>query len=335
MGRSALALLLCLGMLALAATGEGVGATGQRQFRVGFVVGAGDTPDRSQLFGLPYDGFIRAVNAFDLEGRVLKVAPNQDPQAALTFLARQKYDLVITGVPDAWSVAAVAPKYPDTKFLLSDFPRQALLQAVPRVPNNVQGTVFRAQEAGYLAGYLAALMEKRRPGRDVVGSVGGYKHPGVDRWIVGFQAGARKATPGITTLNTYARSFSNPEKCRAVALDQIAKGAGAIFNVAGGCGFGALEAAKEKGVWGVGVDVDQSYLGPHILTSAVIRLDVPVYAAIRRLVKGTFTTGGNTVGDLRSGGVRLGNVSPRVPRSVLRQVDDVRREIIAGKIDVP
>jgi basic membrane protein A len=83
------------------------------------------------------------------------------------------------------------------------------------------------------------------------------------------------------------------------------------------------------------VDVDQSYLGPHILTSAVIRLDVPVYAAIRRLVKGTFATGGNTVVDLRSGGVRLGKVSPRVPRSVLRQVDDVRREIIAGKIDVP
>lgn len=326
-------LVIVLGTFVLAATGDG--ATGQRQLRVGFVVGAGDTPDRSQLFGLPYDGFIKAVNAYDLEGRVLQVAPNQDAQAVLTFLARQKYDLVITGLPDPWSVAAVAPKYPDTKFLLPDLPRQALMQSIPRVPKNVQGTVFRAQEAGYLAGYLAALMEKRRPGRDVIGSVGGYKSPGVDRWIVGYQAGAKKAVPGITTLNTYAKSFSNPEKCRAVALDQIAKGAGAIFNVAGGCGFGALEAAKEKGVWGVGVDVDQSYLGPHILTSAVNRYDVPVYDAIRRLVKGTFKTGGNTVVDLRSNGVRLGKVSPEVPRSVLRQVDDVRREIIAGKIDVP
>ena len=333
MRRSVLALLLVLGTCALAATGEG--ATGQRQLRVGFIIGAGDTPDRSQLFGLPYDGFIRAVNEFDIDGRVLQVAPNQDAQAVLTFLARQKYDLVVTGLPDPWSVAAVAPKYPDTKFLLPDFPRQALLQATPRVSKNVQGTVFRAEEAGYLAGYLAALMEKRRPGRDVVGSVGGYKVQGVDRWIVGYQAGAKKAVPGITTLNTYAKSFSNPEKCRAVALDQIVKGAGAIFNVAGGCGFGALEAAKEKGVWGVGVDVDQSYLGPHILTSAVIRLDVPVYDAIRRLVKGNFMTGGNTVVDLRSGGVRLGKISSEVPRSVLRQVDDVRREIIAGKLEVP
>jgi basic membrane protein A and related proteins len=333
MGRSVLALLVALGTCALLATGAR--ATGERQLRVGFVVAAGDTPDRSQLFGLPYDGFIRAVNAFDVEGRVLQVAPNQDAQAVLTFLARQKYDLVVTGLPDPWSVAAVAPKYPDTGFLLPDLPRQALLQSAARVPKNVQGTVFRAQEAGYLAGYLAALMEKRRPGRDVIGSVGGYKNPGVDRWIVGYQAGAKRAAPGITTLNTYAKSFTNPEKCRAVALDQIAKGAGAIFNVAGGCGFGALEAAKEKGVWGVGVDVDQSYLGQHILTSAVIRLDVPVFDAIRQLVKGDFKTGGNTVFDLRSGGVRLGTVSPEVPQSVLRRVDSVRREIIAGNIDVP
>ena len=328
-----LALTVALGTTALPASGANESA--QPQLRVGYVIGAGETPDRSQLFGLPYDGFIRSVKAFGVKGRALQVAPNQDAQGVLTFLARQKYDLVIMGIPDPWSVAAVAPKYPDTKFLLPDVPVQALLGAVPRMPKNVQGTVFRAEEAGDLAGYMSGLMETRRPGRDVIGSVGGWRHPGVDRWIVGYQAGARKAAPGIITLNTYAKSFSNFAKCRAVALDQIAKGAGAIFNVAGGCGFGALEAAKEQGMWGVGVDVDQSYLGPHILTSAVIDFDLAVVAAIRRLVRRTFTTGGNTVFDLRSGGVHLGKVSPKVPRSVVRQVDSVRREIIAGKIDVP
>jgi basic membrane protein A len=184
-------------------------------------------------------------------------------------------------------------------------------------------------------GYLAGLMEKRRPGRDVIGSVGGYKFPGVDRWIVPFQLGAKRADPGIVTLNTYANNFSNPTKCRTVALGQIAKGAGAVFNVAGGCGFGALEAAKEKGVWGVGVDVDQSFLGRHILTSAIIRIDVAVSTAIQRLANGTFKTGGDTVFDLRNGGVGLGRVSPEVPRSFLRQLDGVRRQIIAGKIRVP
>jgi basic membrane protein A len=178
-------------------------------------------------------------------------------------------------------------------------------------------------------------MEKRRPGRDVVGSVGAFKFPGVDRWIVGYRAGARRAAPGVVTLNTYSNSFTSLSKCRTIALDQIAKGAGVIFNVAGGCGSGALEAAKEKGVWGVGVDVDQSFLGPHILTSAVIKVDVAVTAALRRLVRGTFTTGGNTTFTLGNGGVGLGRISPDVPRTLLRELDSVRRQIIARKIDVP
>src|SRR5262245_41296609 len=206
MRRRALVLVAVLGAVAFAAHGES--ATGERQLRVGYVVDAGGSPDRSQLFGLPYDGFIRAVKAFGVQGRVLQVAPNQDAQGALTFLARQKYDLVIMGIPDPWSVSAVAPRYPDTKFLLPDMPREALQPMVPRAPKNVQGTVFRAEQAGFLAGYLAALMERLRPGRDVVGSVGGYKFAGVDRWIVGFQAGAKRASPRIVTLNTYANSFT-------------------------------------------------------------------------------------------------------------------------------
>lgn len=339
-----LALTVVLGTTALLASGES--ATAERQLRVGYVLGAGETPDRDDLFGLPYDGFIRAVEALGVEGRVLQVAPNQDATGVLTFLARQKYDLVVMGTPDPWSVALVAPKYPDTRFYLPDMPVQALRQAlvdlrkanpqvVPRLPKNVQGTVFRAEEAGYLAGYLSGLMEKRRPGRDVVGSVGGDDFEGVNRWIVGYQAGARRAAPGIVTLKTYTKNFTNPQKCRAAALAQIAQGAGAVFNVAGACGLGALEAAKEKGVWGVGVDVDQSFLGPHILTSSVIGLDVSVFTAIRRLLTGRLTTGGNTVFDLRDGGVRLGKISPEVPRSVRRQVEAVRRQIIAGKIKLP
>jgi basic membrane protein A and related proteins len=83
------------------------------------------------------------------------------------------------------------------------------------------------------------------------------------------------------------------------------------------------------------VDIDQSFLGRHILTSAIIRVDLAVDTAIQRLVKGTFKTGGDTVFNLRNGGVGLGRVSPEVPPSVLRQVDSLRRQIIAGRIKVP
>jgi basic membrane protein A len=325
------AFLILLAALAILAAAPGSGAPAASPLRVGYVVGAGALPDRKNLFGLPYDGFIRAVAALRLEGRVLQVAPNQDATGPLSLLARQRYDLVIVGLPAAEATVAVARRFPRTRFLVPDGPRGDR----PRPPKNVQGTVFRSEEAGYLAGYLAGLMEKRRPGRDVIGSVGGYRFSGVDRWIVGYRAGAKRADPGIVLLNTYSNNFSNPTKCRAVALDQIAKGAGVLFNVAGNCGLGTLDAAREKGIWGIGVDVDQSYLGRHILTSALSRPDVAVRDALDRLARGTFRTGGDTVFDLGNRGVGLGRISRDVPAPILRQLDDVRQQIIAGRIRVP
>jgi basic membrane protein A len=178
-------------------------------------------------------------------------------------------------------------------------------------------------------------MESRRPGRDVVGSVGGFSVPGVDAFIAGYQGGARKAVPRVKTLNEYAYSFQNPAKCKAAALGEIAQGAGVVFEVAGVCGRGTLEAAKEKGVWGVGVDVDQSYRGPHVLTSVVKRTDLAVYFAIKRLVNGTFKTGVDTVFDLENGGVDLGRISPKVPRKLRTRLNEIRKAIITGRITVP
>ena len=155
-----------------------------------------------------------------------------------------------------------------------------------------RAAIDHATETGYLVGYLAGLEEKRRPGKDVIGSVGGQKQPPVDRFIAGYQAGAKAADPGITTLNNYSEDFSDLAKCKQIALNQIGQGAGVIFQVAGGCGLGALDAAKEKGVWGIGVDADQAYIGPQVLTSAEKRVDTSVYATIQQVLGGKFALSG-------------------------------------------
>ena len=100
---------------------------------------------------------------------------------------------------------------------------------------------------------------QQRQGRSP--SVGGQKIPPVDHYIAGYQAGAKAANPEIKTLNAYSQDFVDQAKCKELALDQIAKGSKVVFQVAGGCGLGALDAAKEKGVQGIGVDADQAYLG--------------------------------------------------------------------------
>ena len=108
---------------------------------------------------------------------------------------------------------------------------------------------------------MAGLYAKDKGGDQVVSTVGGQKIPPVDHYIAGFQAGAKAANPDIKTLNAYSQDFVDQAKCKELALNQIAEGSKVVFQVAGGCGLGALDAAKEKGVQGIGVDADQAYLG--------------------------------------------------------------------------
>ena len=280
-----------------------------------------------------YLGLVRAVGELGIRGRVLTPAPKEGYVPGLSLLARQKYDLVIgMGIPGdaAAAIDRVAVGFPETRFAMIDIAHDDL----PHRPKNALGLVFQEDQAGYLAGHLAALVLTLSPGEEVISSVGGQRVPSVERWIAGYQAGARAANPRVTTLNGYTDDFVDPVKGRSVALSQIAKGSRVVFQVASACGLGALQAAKEGGIWGIGVDVDQSHLGRHILTSAVKRLDVAVFDTIDELARGTLETGRTSRFSLLNGGVGLGTINAAVPRSLKAEIEDVKAAILAGKIPI-
>jgi len=278
-----------------------------------------------------YLGLERAVRELGIRGRVLTPAPKEGHVPSLSLLARQKYDLVIGfGFFAAAAIDRVANEFPETRFASIDLAHDDLAHA----PTNVMGLVFQEEQAGYLAGHLAALVLALSPGEEVISSVGGHRVPSVERWIAGYQAGARGANPRVTPLHGYTDDFLDPVKGRSIAVSQIAKGSRVVFAVAGVCGLGALEAASEHGVWGIGVDVDQSHLGRHILTSALKRLDVAVFDTIEGLARGTLETGRTSRFALRNDGVGLGTISASVPRSLRAAIENVRAEIVAGKIPI-
>jgi basic membrane protein A len=347
--RTLLALLTsCAALLALAGCGGDsttagttaaetgaatAGASEGRSIRVGLVTDIGGLDDRSFNF-LANKGLDQAESELGVEGRVVVSRANADYVPNLSSLAKAKYDLVIAvGFLMADALDTVAKQFPDTNFAIVDFAQEAM----PSKPANVRGLLFKEQEAGYLVGYLAGLVAEQEGGSQrVIGSVGGLKIPPVDRYIAGYRAGAAKASPGITTLNSYSQDFVDQAKCKEAALDQIARGAHVIFQVAGQCGLGALSAAKEKNVRGIGVDADQAYLGDHVLTSALKKVDVAVYQTVQAVQEGTFTGGGNSVFDVASGGVGLGRIAPDVPADLVAQVNRVRDQIAAGRIkDIP
>ena len=159
--------------------------------------------------------------------------------------------------------------------------------------------------------------------------------PPVDDFIAGFQAGARAASPRARVLIDYSDDFTDATKCAAIARSQIARGAGTVFNVAGACGLGTLRAARRAGVWGVGVDSDQSFLGPHILTSVVKGYEAGLMVFLRGVRDGTLRTGTTRTLTMRTGSARLGRISPRVPAALRAELARVRSRLLRGQIEVP
>jgi basic membrane protein A len=335
------AFVLILGVVA-AGCGEdeeepsgGGGASGQSEekpaIKVGLVTDIGGLNDRS-FNQLANEGLERAKSELGVEGQAVTSESNADYVPNLSRLAQQQYDLVIgVGFLMAEAINTVATKFPDTNFAIIDFSQAGLKNK----PTNVRGLLFKENEAGYLVGYLAALVTQEKGGDTVLSSVGGQKIPPVDAYIAGYQAAAKKVDAGFETLNGYSQDFVDQAKCKEIALNHIAEGAQVVFQVAGQCGLGALDAAKEKGVLGIGVDADQGYLGDHILTSAQKKVDVAVFETAQSVQDGAFAGGEDQIFDLKNDGVGLGKLNAD-GEPFADQMEEIKQQIIDGEIaDIP
>jgi basic membrane protein A len=312
-----------------AGTSSTAAAPAKKSIKVGLVTDIGGLNDRS-FNALANQGLQTAKSSLGIQGRVLTSKSNADYIPNLSTLAQQKYDLVIgVGFLMADAVDTVATKFPNTKFAIIDVDATGLKGK----PTNVEGLLFKEQQSGYLAGYLAGLYAKDN-NITTISSVGGQKIPPVDHYIAGYQAGAKAANPSIKTLNAYSQDFVDQAKCKEIALSQIARGAGVVFQVAGQCGLGALDAAKQKGKQGIGVDADQAYLGPHILTSAIKKVDVAVTDTIKQVQDGKFTGGADTTFDVSNGGAGIGKVSPAGAK-YQAQLDSVTAKLKDGSLTPP
>jgi basic membrane protein A and related proteins len=338
-----IALILAVGSFVLAACGSsdnsststsaGAGSTSStaaapaaKKIKVGLVTDIGGLNDRS-FNALANQGLQTAEKTLGVDGRVLISKSNADYTPNLTTLAQQKYDLVIAvGFLMADATEKVAGKFPNVKFAIID----SSAAGMKSKPKNVEGLLFKEQEAGYLVGYLSGLYAKDN-NVTTVGSVGGQKIPPVDHYIAGFQAGAKKADPGIKTLNGYSQDFVDQAKCKEIALNQIAQGSKVEFQVAGQCGLGVLDAAKEKNIQGIGVDADQSYLGPQVFTSALKKVDVAVVNAIKGVQEDKYTGGQDIINSVQSGGIGYGKLNSAAEKYA-DQVKKVQDQISSGEI---
>jgi basic membrane protein A len=272
----------------------------------------------------------RAARQLKIQYRALESRSAGEYLPNLASAARAGYQLVISaGYLLQPATETAAKQFPNTKFAITDG------TGVGK-GKNIVGLTYATEQGAYLAGCLAAKVAARQ-GKKNISVVGGEKIPPVDTFLAGYRAGALKCVAGTTVQIGYSQDFLDQAKCKSVATNQIEAGSQVVFSVAGPCGLGALDAAKEAGRWGIGVDRDQSYLGTYILTSSVKRVDAGVFLVIKAAQAGKYKGGRDLVFNLKNGGVALGKISKKakVPKAWMVQLAKLKAQIGSGKIKVP
>lgn len=299
---------------------------------VGEVLDVGGVNDKS-FNHLAYVGLSQVEARYHVKGSYLASRAQSDYVPNLTQYAQRHYGLVIAvGSLMSGAVYQVARQYPNVKFALIDG-RPTGPQGDTRLPN-VASLIFREQESGYLVGVIAGMMERNKVGKathNTIGWMGGLPVPAVNRYIAGYIQGAKAVNPKIRILGAFSQSFTDQSKGKAIGLTQISSGADILFQVAGASGLGYLAAAQQRGVYGIGVDVDQSFLGPHVITSAIKHVDLAVRTVVGEVASGRFRSGDH-IFSLRNDGTGFAKPSSVVPALVVKKATLFETLIRQGKI---
>lgn len=295
---------------------------------------------------LAYTGYTKAQNQYGFPQKIIQTQSQNDYVKNLT-LAAQSADMVIAvGFLMQTPLDQVAKQFPSKMFAIVDG------CAVPNATTgncetlpNVAPLFFKEQEAGCLVGAIAGQMEMdgkakipKLLGHNTIGAVGGLSIPPVNRYIAGYKYCALKVDPKVNVVINYSQDFADTAKCKDAALAQINQHqADIIFQVAGGCGIGALDAADQKGVFGIGVDADQSFVHASVITSALKRVDVAVYDIIKDGQDGTFASfaANPSKFDLNHDGVGYAPVSAAVPADAKAIADMYAQQIMSGALTPP
>jgi basic membrane protein A len=306
---------------------------------VGVVFDMGGRGDKSFNDGA-YLGAERAANELGARVRFIEPGEGSDREAGLRLLAAEGMDLVIgVGFIFTDDLTQLAKEYPNTRFAGVDYSVATDKDGkVIPPPPNLAALKFREEEGSFLVGALAGLVSKSKK----VGFVGGMNFPLIHKFEMGYKAGVKAVCPDCEVIAQYAgvtpEAFRNPGKGKELALSQYQQGVNVIFHASGSTGLGVFEAARQTGKLAIGVDADQYNEAPgYVLTSMVKGVDNATFDVIRRVKEGRFEGGIYQYG-LAENGVGYvydANNEKLIPPDVRAKLEQLKQEIIAGRIKVP
>ena len=331
--------LVAVAMVFVAACGSTSTAGGgnTKKVKVGLVTDIGGLNDKS-FNHLAYVGLQKAIADFSVQGDVTESKTGDDYVPNLTNFASKGYDLVVgVGFLMQEAVGTVSGQFPNIHFAIIDGAGTDA-KGNDLKHSNVQSLFFKEQDAGAMVGVLAGMLEKDKKAPQntgVISAVGGVSIPPVNHYIAGYKWAATMEDPGIKVLVGYSNDSTDPAKCKSVAQTQIGQKSEVVFQVAGGCGLGALQAAGAAKVYSVGVDADQKDSDTSVIASALKKVDVATYTAIQNVVQGKFQGGALTFSIANGGaGYQIDNLT-NLPSDIQAELDRVQAAIKSGQLTPP
>ena len=249
-----------------------------------------------------------------------------DAAAAIRDYATEGYNLVIAhGTQYGNSMFDVARDFPETSFAwgtATDTGESAGL-------NNVFAYEADAQEGGYVNGVIAALLSQS----DVLGVVGPVEAGDAKLYIDGFVNGAKATKPDINVGVSYTGSFGDTALAAEAASTHISAGADVLTGSAQQV-VGAIGVAKDKGVYWLGTQSDQSSLAPEVVVATQVFDWVDVVNDMIALHNaGTYGGKAYTLTLANDGLKMVFNPEVQIPDDVMAAAQQAMQDIKDGKID--
>lgn len=266
-----------------------------------------------------------AEKDFGIEYKVLEPKDSTQVLDMMQSLIEQKYDLIIAAVPDYDTVIEqLAPTAKDTSFISIDSELEA---------ENIMCIEYLTHLGSYVAGAAAAMKSES----GILGCVGGMDLPTINRFIVGFEEGAKSVNPDVKVIAKYVgatyEAWADSTTAKSITLDMVNSGADVIYQIAGGAGLGVIDGCKESGIWAIGVNVDQEEIAPEtVLTSMLTKGEVAAYDAIEKAINGE-KIAGKYQATLENEGVGI-VYSKHFTAEEIAKLKQIEADIISGKTKV-
>ena len=306
------------------------------KYQVAFITDVGQLKDKSFNQGT-YDGVkLYAAN----NGKSYKyyqpaggdAATDDDRIDAMKLACDNGAEVVVAaGFMQEGALKAAAEAYPNVNFIFID--------GYPIGFDNVAGIAFQEEQSGYLAGY-AAVME----GYTKLGFCGGGggTNPACQRFGYGFAQGAEAAAAaqGVKVeLNyswAYGASFQASTELQTMATGWYQNGTEAIFACGGSMFASVVAAADAEDGKVVGVDVDQSFESPTVITSAMKGLADATVWAIAKHYAGEFADigGKSTSLGAKDNAVGLPTATWSLENWSVEDYEALYQDIVDGKVTI-